>query len=109
MILITGASGNVGREVLKQIAQTGARVRAGFQTVGKANVPAGVEVAVIDYNQGETLREALQGVDRLFLVGPPTAQLAALERKAIDVVRQCDVQQVVKLSAMGGRQSIFPR
>jgi uncharacterized protein YbjT (DUF2867 family) len=109
MILITGASGNVGREVLNQIAQTGARVRAGFQSVGKANVPSGVEVAMIDYNQLETLREALQGVDRVFLVGPPTAQLTALERNAIDVIKQSDVQQLVKLSAMGGRASIFPR
>jgi uncharacterized protein YbjT (DUF2867 family) len=36
MILITGASGNVGKEVLKQIAQTGAQVRAAFQSVSKA-------------------------------------------------------------------------
>jgi len=109
MILITGASGNVGREVLKQIAPTGVRVRAGFQSVGKVNVPSEVEVAVIDYNQVETLREALQGVDRVFLVGPPTAELTELERNAIDVIKQSAVQQVVKLSAMGGRESIFPR
>jgi hypothetical protein len=42
-------------------------------------------------------------VDRVFLVGPPTAQLPALERKAIDVIKQSEVRQVVKLSAMGGR------
>ena len=36
MILITGASGNVGKEVLKQVAQAGVRVRAAFQSVGKA-------------------------------------------------------------------------
>jgi uncharacterized protein YbjT (DUF2867 family) len=36
MILITGASGNVGKEVLKQIAQTGVQVRAAFQSVSKA-------------------------------------------------------------------------
>jgi uncharacterized protein YbjT (DUF2867 family) len=36
MILITGASGNVGKEVLKQITQTGMEVRAAFQSVSKA-------------------------------------------------------------------------
>jgi uncharacterized protein YbjT (DUF2867 family) len=110
MILITGASGNVGKEVLKQIAQSGVRVRAAFQSATKgSSAPSGVEIATADYNRPETLREALRGVDRVFLVGPPTAQLPELERKAIDVIRQSGVGQVVKLSAMGGRDAIFPR
>ncbi len=50
MILITGASGNVGREVLKQIAQTGAHVRVAFQSLTKAAAPAGVETATVDYD-----------------------------------------------------------
>jgi uncharacterized protein YbjT (DUF2867 family) len=109
MILITGASGNVGREVLKQIAETGASIRAAFQSMSKAaSAPKGVEVAVVDYEQPETLRAALNGVEKVFLVGPPTAQLVALERSAIDTIRKSEVQQVVKLSAMGGRAAIFP-
>lgn len=108
MILITGAGGNVGKEVLNQIAQTGAKVRAAFQSPGRT-VPPDVEIAIMDYNQPETLRAALKGVDRVFLVGPPTAQLPALEKKAVDVIAQSDVRQVVKLSAMGGREAIFPR
>jgi uncharacterized protein YbjT (DUF2867 family) len=110
MILITGASGNVGKEVLKQIAQTGVEVRAAFQSVGKAaGAPSGVEIVSLDYNQAETLQTALKGVDRVFLVGPPTAQLTALERNAMEVIAQSDVRHVVKLSAMGGREAIFPR
>lgn len=110
MILITGASGNVGKEVLKQISQTGAQVRAAFQSASKATAaPSGVEIVAVDYNQPETLRAALKGVDRVFLVGPPTAQLPALERQATDVIAQTDVRQLVKLSAMGGREAIFPR
>ena len=109
MILITGASGNVGREVLKQIAQTGAKVRAAFQSSSKAAAPPGVETAIVDFKQPETLRAALKGVDRVFLVGPPTAELPALERNAVDVIAQSDVKQLVKLSAMGGREAIFPR
>jgi len=110
MILITGASGNVGKEVLKQIAATGAKVRAAFQTVSKAAAaPSGVEVVTMDYNQPQTLQAALKGVERVFLVGPPTPNLTALERKAIDEIKQADVRHVVKLSAMGGRDAIFPR
>ena len=110
MILITGASGNVGKEVLKQITQTGVEVRAAFQSVSKAaGTPSGVDIVSLDYNRAETLQTALKGVDRVFLVGPPTAQLPALECKAIEVIAQSDVRQVVKLSAMGGREAIFPR
>lgn len=109
MILITGAGGNVGGEVLKQIAETGAHVRAAFQSPKKAAAPAGVEIAILDYNQPDTLRAVLKDVDRVFLVGPPTAELPALERKAVDVIAQSDVRQLVKLSAMGGREATFPR
>jgi uncharacterized protein YbjT (DUF2867 family) len=45
----------------------------------------------------------------VFLVGPPTAQLTTLERNAMEVIAQSDVRQVVKLSAMGGREAVFPR
>ena len=110
MILITGASGNVGKEVLKQVAATGAKVRAAFQTVTKAAAaPSGVEIATMDYNKPETLQAALKGIERVFLVAPPTPNLPALERKAIDEIKQFGVRHVVKLSAMGGRDAIFPR
>jgi uncharacterized protein YbjT (DUF2867 family) len=110
MILITGASGNVGKEVLKQITQTGVEVRAAFQSVSKAaGASSGVEIVTVDYNQPETLRTALKAVERVFLVGPPTPQLPALERKATEVIAQSGVRHVVKLSAMGGREAIFPQ
>jgi len=109
MILVTGASGNVGRELLKQVAESGTKVRAAFQSSSKQATPAGVEAAIVDYNQPETLRTALNGVDRVFLVGPPTSQLPALERKAVDVIAKSGVRHLVKLSAMGGRESTFTR
>jgi uncharacterized protein YbjT (DUF2867 family) len=43
------------------------------------------------------------------LVGPPTPNLTALERKAIDEIKQSETRYVVKLSAMGGRGAIYPR
>jgi uncharacterized protein YbjT (DUF2867 family) len=110
MILITGASGNVGKEVVKQALQMGIRVRATFQSPTSASgAPSGVEVAIMDYNKPETIRAALKGVERVFLVGPPTQKLPALERQAVDQIRQSDVEHVVKLSAMGGREATFPR
>lgn len=110
MILITGASGNVGREVVRQIAQTGVRVRAAYQSVSKAAAaPSGVELVTMDYNQPETVRAALKGVERVFLVGPPASNLVALERKVVDEIKRSGARQIVKLSAMGGRAATFPR
>jgi uncharacterized protein YbjT (DUF2867 family) len=110
MILITGASGNVGKEVLKQIVATGAKVRATFQSVSKAAIaPSGVDIVTMDYNQPQTIQAALKGVERVFLVGPPTPNLTALERKVIDEIKQSGAPHVVNLSAMGGRGAIFPR
>ena len=93
MILITGASGNVGREVLRQIAQTVSKVRATFQSASSAaSAPSGVEIAIMDYNKPETICAALKGVERVFLVGPPTQTLPALERKAMDEISRSGVR-----------------
>jgi uncharacterized protein YbjT (DUF2867 family) len=110
LILITGAGGNVGKEVLKQAVLAGADIRAAYQSAAKADVPSGVAVAEVDFKKPETLAAALKGVERVFLVGPPTEELAELERKAVLVIAQAPgIKQVVKLSAMGGRGSNFTR
>ncbi len=110
MILITGASGNVGKEVLKQAVASGAKVRAAFQSASKAaTAPSGAELATVDFNQPETLGAALKGVDKVFLVGPPAQNLVALERKAVDAIRRAGAATIVKLSAMGGCAAIYPK
>jgi uncharacterized protein YbjT (DUF2867 family) len=114
MILITGASGNTGREVLKQTILAGHQVRAAYQSADKATdkaagAPAGVEAVIVDYNQPETLQTALQGVDSVFLVGPVAPTLVELERKATDVIQRSGVRRLVKLSAMGTEEATFPR
>jgi nucleoside-diphosphate-sugar epimerase len=56
MILITGASANVGSEVLKQAAIAGLPIRAAYQSRQNAQrAPAGVETVVIDYTSSETV------------------------------------------------------
>jgi uncharacterized protein YbjT (DUF2867 family) len=110
MILITGAGGNVGAEVLRQIAKTGHRVRAAFQSASKiATAPTGIETVTMDYNQPKTIRAALRNVDRVFLVAPVSPSLVQMERKATDEMKRAGVHWIVKLSAMGSRDATFPR
>ena len=108
MILITGASGNVGREVVKQALAVGIKIRATFHTPAvAARAPAGLEGVVMDYAKPETIRPALQGVEKIFLVGPPVRDLPALEANFVKEVRAAGRQHIVKLSAFGGRGATF--
>ena len=109
MILITGASGNVGREVLKQALAVGLKIRATFQSSAvAAKAPAGLEGVIMDYAKPETIRAALHGVEKIFLVGPPVRDLPALEANFVKEVRAAGRKHIVKLSALGGRESMFP-
>jgi uncharacterized protein YbjT (DUF2867 family) len=108
MILITGASGSVGREVVKQALVVGLPVRAAFPSPDiAAAAPAGLEGVVMDYAKPESIRPTLRGVDKIFLVGPPIRELLAFEENFIKEVCAAGGKQIVKLSAMGGRESIL--
>jgi uncharacterized protein YbjT (DUF2867 family) len=110
MILITGASGNVGREVVKQALAVGLKIRATFQSPAvAAKAPAGLEGVIMDYAKPETIRAALHGVEKIFLVGPPVRDLPALEANFVKEVRAAGRKHVVKLSSLGGLESMFPR
>lgn len=109
MILITGASGNVGSEVLKQAVAAKLNIRAGYLTPEKAKqAPAGVETVVMDYAQPNTMRAALQGIEKAFLVGPPAQNVPELEGSFVSEAMRSGVKHIVKLSALGGRKAIFP-
>ena len=109
MILITGASGNVGREVAKQALAVGLKIRATFQSPAvAAKAPAGLEGVIMDYAKPETIRAALHGVEKIFLVAPPVRDLPALEANFVKEVRAAGRKHIVKLSALGGRESMFP-
>jgi uncharacterized protein YbjT (DUF2867 family) len=109
MILITGANGNVGSEVVKQALAVGLKIRATFQSADKAaKAPAGIEGVIMDYTRPETIRPALQGVEKIFLVGPPVRDLPAMEANFIKEVCAAGPMHIVKLSALGGRESMFP-
>jgi uncharacterized protein YbjT (DUF2867 family) len=108
MILITGASGNVGREVVKQALAVGLTIRATFHSPAvAAKAPAGLEGVIMDYAKPETIRPALHGVERIFLVGPPVRDLPAFEANFVREVQAAGRKHIVKLSALGGRESMF--
>jgi uncharacterized protein YbjT (DUF2867 family) len=82
--LVIGGTSTIGREVLSQLAATGAPVRALTRNPGPAGLPPEVEVVCGDLTLPGTLDGCLHGVDAVFLVwtAPVAAAAPALERIA---------------------------
>src|SRR5947208_7363921 len=77
LILITGATGNVGRQVVSQLLGTGARVRALTRNPDSAGLPHEVDLVRGDLSAPDTLDGCLGGVEAVFLLWrSPTAQAA---------------------------------
>ncbi|GLY89351.1 NAD(P)H-binding protein [Actinoallomurus iriomotensis] len=103
MILVTGATGNVGSELVSALAEEGHRVRALVRDPRKATLPAGVEPVTGDLNEPGTLTGALSGVRAVFLL-PGYADMPGLLTR----IREAGAERVVLLSggsAGGGDMS----
>jgi len=97
-ILVTGATGNVGSLVVRELCARGADVRALVRDP-QANV-GDVELAVGDFEDPASLRRALSGVDRVYLSAADGPRKVAHESAVIDAAAEAGVEQIVKLSAM---------
>jgi uncharacterized protein YbjT (DUF2867 family) len=102
MILVTGASGTVGSEVVKALGGSGARVRAGYRSRPQ-NVPKGMESVALDYDRPATIRPALKDVETLFLL----SNSVDVERKVVDEAKRSGVKRIVKLSVLGAAEEGF--
>ncbi len=111
MILVTGASGNVGKTVLQEVAKSGAKHRAMYRSAAEAaKAPAGTETVIADFAKPETLSDALHGVESVYLVCSPIPELVQLESNMIDACVAAGVKHVVQNSALGagGYDKSFP-
>jgi len=102
MILITGASGSVGKTVLQEACRKESKVRAMYRSEEEAaKAPSGCEVVLADYSDKQSLRNALQGVTSVFVVCSPIPQLVELESNMLDACKESGVKHVVLNSALG--------
>ena len=102
MILVTGASGTVGSEVVKALAVSGTKVRGGYRSRPR-NVPTEVESVALDFEKPETIRPALAGVETVFLLSSTVDP----ERNVVDEAKRAGVKRIVKLSVFGAAEEGF--
>ncbi|ESZ22389.1 NmrA/HSCARG family protein [Mesorhizobium sp. L2C084A000] len=99
-ILVTGATGNVGRQVVEHLVKRGADVRALVRDPSKASFPAGVSVAHGDFLDVDSLRKAMSGVSTLFLLNAVVPDEFTQALVALNVARSAGIERIVYLSVI---------
>jgi len=102
-ILVLGATGNIGSQVVKQLAAAGAHTRAAVRLISKADAIAspGVSLIEIDMNKPETFPAAFVGVEKVFLLTPPFPNMAEITANLVEAAKNAGVKYIVKQSGFG--------
>lgn len=107
MILVTGATGSNGTEIVKRLASRNVQVRAMVRNRDRASAIAvpNVEVVEGDFDRPATLFSALASVERAFLLTNSSERAEAQQIAFINAARQSGVKHIVKLSQFGADAS----
>ena len=100
MILVTGATGSNGKEILKLLVAKNVQVRIMVRDLNRAKDIAAPNVEIVegDFDRPETLLTALSGVERAFLVTPSSDRVEMQQLAFVDAAKQAGVKQIVYLS-----------
>ena len=101
MILVTGATGTVGTELIKVLSARGEKVRAFVRNAKHKIALPGVEFVQGDFHNASSFLAALEGVDRLFLLIPSSAEVEGQQKAFVDAAKQRNVRHIVNLSQLG--------
>lgn len=101
MIVVTGATGNVGRPLVRALAAAGEQVTAVSRGVAAGGLPDGVRHRRADLTDPESLRPVLDGAEGLFLHDGGAGAGLPRPREILDVAKAGGVRRVVLLSSIG--------
>ena len=99
-ILVTGATGRVGRQVVQQLVTRGANVRVLVRDPSKADFPSSVEIVKGDLLDIDSLRSAFKGVSTLFLLNAVAGDEFTQALITLNIARESGVDRLVYLSVL---------
>jgi uncharacterized protein YbjT (DUF2867 family) len=102
-ILVTGATGNVGSQVVKQLADHQVNVLAAVRSPNKVQSLKNDHVSLVEFDieQPETIEKALQGIDKIFLLTPLVPNMVEVSNNLVEAAKKAGVKHIVKSSGMG--------
>ena len=102
MILVTGATGKTGRELVRLLSAHGARFRVLARSAEKARSRLGTDVEICegDLERCDSLEPAMRGVERIFLLSSPDPGSPTLQKNALEAAKKAGVSYIVKMSAV---------
>jgi uncharacterized protein YbjT (DUF2867 family) len=101
-ILVTGSTGTIGTQVLRQLQGRGVDIRALTRSPGSGPLPASVTPVRGDLGDVDSVRAALEGVSTLFLLVPNVADELTQAMLALTAAREAGVKGIVYLSVFKG-------
>ncbi len=102
MIVVTGATGNVGSAVVDHLVAMGENVKAADHRPASHDRPATVETIMLDFSDATTFGPVVRGADAVFLLRPPPiSRVGPTLNKFIDAARDVGVKHVVFSSVAG--------
>ena len=109
-IFVTGATGNVGREVVVALRNAGVRFRIGARKPGGVEAAPNQDVVAFDFLNAATYRPAIADCNAIFLLRPPAiSNTRDTLNRFIDVARDANVDQIIFVSVAGaGSNPIVP-
>ena len=99
-ILVTGATGNIGNQVVQHLVAHGADVKALVRDPSKTAFPAGVTVSQGDFLDVDSLRKAFEGVSTLFLLNAVVPDEFTQALIALNLARAAGIERIVYLSVI---------
>ncbi len=101
-VLVTGATGTIGRDVARQLSGKAVSVRAGVRDQAKARKElADIALVPFDFENEKTFSGALEGVEKAFLLPPLLPNQLDVTNRFVDAAKRAGVRHIVKLSAIG--------
>jgi uncharacterized protein YbjT (DUF2867 family) len=106
-VLLTGATGTIGRDVAKILSENAVPIRAGVRDQTKARKQFGADIALatFDFEDAASFPGALKSVEKVFLLPPLMPNQVEVTNAFVDAAKRAGVRHIVKLSAIGADAS----